>query len=262
MPSNDLVLCRPLLLPPSIFPSIRVFSNESASCGPKYWSFSFGISLFNEDSGLISFRMDWLDLPVVQGTLKSLVEHHRSSTTSIDTLKVTALPGLCWMALVDRKLRALCVSFPPSSRFRRTDSLSKWEECFCSWRSSSLVRAGAGGSAHAEPRVPENTSGCTVSQEPDAAGNDRGQKTSQAGALKASGAGRRFPKRPWPIRVSVCSFLCPRAQCSSVLSGTCDLCLPCAAEKPMPDRTPRAKAFCKSGVPEASKTLSEPRTGC
>lgn len=127
---------------------------------------------------------------------------------------------------------------------------------------SGQAGGGVGGSTHAEPRVPENTSGCTVSQEPDAAGNDRGQKTSQAGALKASGAGRRFPKRPWPIRVSVCSFLCPRAQCSSVLSGTCDLCLPCAAEKPVPDRTPRAKAFCKSGVPEASKTLSEPRTGC
>ena len=73
MPSNHLILCHSLLLLPSIFPSIRVFSNESASCGPKYWSFSFGISLFNEDSGLISFRMDWLDLPVVQGTLKSFL---------------------------------------------------------------------------------------------------------------------------------------------------------------------------------------------
>ena len=76
MPSNHLILCRPLLLLPSIFPSIRVFSNESALCirWPKYWSFSFSISPSNEHSGLISFRMDWLDLLVVQGTLKSLLQ--------------------------------------------------------------------------------------------------------------------------------------------------------------------------------------------
>jgi len=73
MPSNHLILCRPLLLPPSIFPSIRVFSIESVLCvrWPKYWSFSFSISPSNEHSGLISFRMDWLDLLVVQGTLRS-----------------------------------------------------------------------------------------------------------------------------------------------------------------------------------------------
>ena len=78
MPSNHLILCRPLLLLPSIFPSIRVFSNESALHvrWPKYWSFSFNISLSNEYPGLISFRMDWLDLPAVQGTLKSLLQHH------------------------------------------------------------------------------------------------------------------------------------------------------------------------------------------
>ena len=78
MPSNHLILCRPLLLPPSIFPSIRVFSNESVLCvrWPKYWSFSFSISPSNEYSGLISFRMDWLDFLAVQGTLKSLLEHH------------------------------------------------------------------------------------------------------------------------------------------------------------------------------------------
>ena len=78
MPSNHLILCRPLLLPPSIFPSIRVFSNESAlhNRWPKYWSFSFDISPFNEYSGWISFRMDWLDLFAVQGTLKSLLQHH------------------------------------------------------------------------------------------------------------------------------------------------------------------------------------------
>ena len=74
MPSNHLILCRPLLLLPSIFPSIRVFSDESALCirWPKYWSFSFSISLSNEYSRLISFRMDWFDLLAVQGTLKSL----------------------------------------------------------------------------------------------------------------------------------------------------------------------------------------------
>ena len=82
MSSNHLILCRPLLLP-SIFPSFRVFSNESAFCirWPKYWSFSFSISSFNEYSGLISFRMDWLDLPAVQGTLKSLLQHHSSKAS-------------------------------------------------------------------------------------------------------------------------------------------------------------------------------------
>ena len=84
IPSNHLILCRPLLLLPSIFPSIRVFSNESSLRirWPKYWSFSFNISPSNEHSGLISFRMDWLDLLAVQGTLKSLLQH-RSSKASI-----------------------------------------------------------------------------------------------------------------------------------------------------------------------------------
>ena len=79
MPSNHLILCSPLLLR-SIFPSIRVFSNESALCirWPKYWSFSFNISPSNEHPGLISFRMDWLDPLAVQGTLKSLLQHHSS----------------------------------------------------------------------------------------------------------------------------------------------------------------------------------------
>ena len=77
MPSNHLILCHPLLHPPSIFPSIRVFANESVLRiqWPKYWSFSFNISPSNQYSGLISFRMDWLDLPAVQGTLKSLLQH-------------------------------------------------------------------------------------------------------------------------------------------------------------------------------------------
>ena len=80
MPSNHPILCHPLLLPPSIFPSIRVFSNESALRirWPKYWSFSFSISPSNEHPGLVSFRMDWLDLLAVQGTLKSLLQHHSS----------------------------------------------------------------------------------------------------------------------------------------------------------------------------------------
>ena len=78
MPSNHLILCHPLLLLPSIFPSIRVFSNESALCirWPKYWNLSFSISPSNEYSGLISFRIDWFGLLAVQGTLKSLLQHH------------------------------------------------------------------------------------------------------------------------------------------------------------------------------------------
>ena len=83
MPSNHLILCRPLLLLPSIFPSIRVFSNESVLCirWPKYWSFSFRICPCNEHSGLISFRIDWFDLLAVQGTLKSLLQHHSSKAS-------------------------------------------------------------------------------------------------------------------------------------------------------------------------------------
>ena len=83
MPSNYLILCRPLLLQPSIFPSIRVFSNESALSirWPKYWSFSFSISPSNEYSGLISFRIDWFDLLAVQRTLKSLLQHQSSKAS-------------------------------------------------------------------------------------------------------------------------------------------------------------------------------------
>src|SRR5574337_16479 len=83
MPSNDLILCRPLLLLPSIFPSIRVFSNESALCirWPKYRSFSFNSSPSNEHPGQIGFKMDWLDLLAVQGTLKNLLQHHSSKAS-------------------------------------------------------------------------------------------------------------------------------------------------------------------------------------
>ena len=89
MPSNYLILCCPLLLPPSIFPSIKVFSNESALhiWWPKYWSFNFSISPSNEHPGLMSFRMDWLDLLAVQGTLKSLLQPH-SSKASVLRLSV------------------------------------------------------------------------------------------------------------------------------------------------------------------------------
>ena len=95
MPSNHLILCRPLLLPPSIFPSIRVFSNESSLHirWPKYWSFSFSISPSNEHPRLISFRMDWLDLLAIQGTLKSLLQHH-SSKASVLALSILHSPTL------------------------------------------------------------------------------------------------------------------------------------------------------------------------
>ena len=88
IPSNHLILCRPLLLLPSIFPSIRVFSNESTlhMRWPKYWSFSLSINPSNEHPGLISFRMDWLDLLAVQGTLKSLLQHHNSKASILRCL--------------------------------------------------------------------------------------------------------------------------------------------------------------------------------
>ena len=88
MPSNHLILCHPLLLPPSIFPSIRVFSNESVLHirWPKYWSFSFSIRPSNEYSGLVSFRIDWFDLFTVQGTFKNLLQHHNSKASILRSL--------------------------------------------------------------------------------------------------------------------------------------------------------------------------------
>ena len=108
MPSNHLILCRPLLLPPSIFPSIRVFSYESVVCimWPKYWSFSFSISPSNEYSGLISFRTDWLDLLGVQGTLKSLLQHH-SSKASILQCSAFFMVQLSYPYMTTRKNIAL-----------------------------------------------------------------------------------------------------------------------------------------------------------
>ena len=108
MPSNHLILCRPLLLLPSIFPSIRVFSNESALCiwWPKYWSFSFNISPSNEHLGLISFRMDWLDLLAVQGTLKSLLQQH-SSKASILRCSAFFIVQLSYLYMITGKTIAL-----------------------------------------------------------------------------------------------------------------------------------------------------------
>ena len=144
MPSNHLIFCHPLLLLPSIFPSIRVFSDESALhiSWPKYWSFSFNISPTNEHSGLISFRMNWLDLLAVQGTLKSLLQHHSSQALTIGPLnnwdvtklRVTPPPATpstqllhtaCskgkrapWGSLVCNLLFPVCLSLNPSCFIR------------------------------------------------------------------------------------------------------------------------------------------------
>ena len=108
MPSNRLIFCRPLLLPPSIFPNIRVFSNESVFCigWPKYWSFNFNISPSNEHSGLISFRMDWLDRLAAQRTLKSLLQHHNSKA-SILRLSAFFIVQLSHPYITTRKTIAL-----------------------------------------------------------------------------------------------------------------------------------------------------------
>ena len=137
MPSNHLIFCCPLLLPPSIFPSIRVFSNEVALpiSWPKYWNFSFNISPSNEHPGLISFRMDWLDLLAVQGTLKSLLQHHSSKASILlcsaffivqlshpymTTGKTTALTRRTFvdkvMSLLFNMLSRLLITFLPRSK--------------------------------------------------------------------------------------------------------------------------------------------------
>ena len=121
MPSNHLILCHPLLLLPSIFPRIRVFSNESALHikWPKYWSFSFNISPSNEHPRLISFRMDWLDLLAVQGALKSLLQHH-SSKASILWHSAFYIVQLSHPYMTTRKTIALTIqTFVP-----------KWCLCF------------------------------------------------------------------------------------------------------------------------------------
>ena len=137
MPSSHLILCRPLLLLPSVFPSIRVFSNESVLHirWPKYWSFSFSIGSSNEYSGLISFRMDWLDLLAVQGTLKSLLQHHSSKASILQdsaffvvqlshpyltTGKIIALTRWTFvgrvMSLLFTMLSRLVITFLPRSK--------------------------------------------------------------------------------------------------------------------------------------------------
>ena len=139
MSSNHLILCHPLLLLPSIFPSIGVFSNESALHirRPKYWSFSFNISPYNEHPGLISFRMDWLDLLAVQGTFKSLLQHHNSKASILQrsafftvqlshpymtTRKSIALTGWTFlgkvMSLLFNMLSRLVITFLPRSKHR------------------------------------------------------------------------------------------------------------------------------------------------
>ena len=137
MPSNHLILCLPLFLLPSIFPSIRVFFNESVVQirWPKYWSFSFNISPSNEYSGLISFRIDWLDLLAVQGTLRSLLQHHSSKASVLQhsaffivqlshpymiTGKTIALTRQTFvdevMSLLFNMLSRLVITFPPRSK--------------------------------------------------------------------------------------------------------------------------------------------------
>ena len=137
MPSNHLILCHPLLLLPSIYPSIRVFSNESVIRirWPKHWSFSCSISPPNKYSGLISFRMDWLDLPAVQGTLKSLLQHHSSKASILrcstffivqishpymTTRKTIALTRWTFvgkvMSLLFNMLSRLAIAFLPRSK--------------------------------------------------------------------------------------------------------------------------------------------------
>ena len=137
MPSNHFILCCPLLLSPSIFPSIKVFSNESILCirWPNYWNFSFSMSPLNEYSGLISFRMDWLDLLAVQGTLKRLLQHHSSKASILwcsaffivqlshpymTTGKAIALTRWTFigkvMSLLFNMLSRLIITFHPSSK--------------------------------------------------------------------------------------------------------------------------------------------------
>ena len=136
MPSNHLIIYRPLLLPPSIFPSIRVFSSESVLCirSPKYWSFSFSISPSNGYSGLISFRIHWFDLLAVQGTLKSLLQHHSSKESILrcsaffivqhlymTTGKTTALTRQTFvgkvMSLLFNMLSTLVITFPRRRKY-------------------------------------------------------------------------------------------------------------------------------------------------
>ena len=136
MPSNHLILCRPLLLPPSIFPNIRVFSNESVLCirWPKYWSFSFSISPSNEYSALISFRINWFDLLAVQGTLKSL-HQHQNLKASIFQSSALSMVQLSHPYMTTGKIIALTirtfVSKMPSLVFNTLSGL--WKRSWGKW---------------------------------------------------------------------------------------------------------------------------------
>ena len=154
MPSNHLILCRPLLLLPSIFPNIRVFPNESVLHirWPKYWSFSFNISPSNEYSGLISFRMDWLDLLAVQGTLKSPLQHHSSKASILlhsaffvvqlshpymTTGETIALTRQIFvgkvMSLLFNMLSRLVITFLPRSKRLLIYSMKRQKDAYSSW---------------------------------------------------------------------------------------------------------------------------------
>ena len=129
MPSNHLILCHSILLPPSLFPSIRVFCNESVLRirWPKYWSFSFSISPSSEHPGLISFRMDWLDLLAVQRTLKSLLQHHKKESW--------ALKNWClWTVVLEQTLES------PILQMKKLEALASWSEP-CGWSVGSRLDA-------------------------------------------------------------------------------------------------------------------------
>ena len=179
MPSSPLILCYPLLLLPSIFPSTRISSNESALCikWPKYWSFSFNISPSNEHRGLISFRMDWLDLLAVQGTLKSLLQHHTSKASVLwcsaffivqlshpymTTGKTIALTRWTFvgklMSLLFNMLSRLVITSLPRSRHL----LISWLQSFSSVQFSHSVVSDSlrpHESQHARPPCPSPTPG-------------------------------------------------------------------------------------------------------
>ena len=149
MPSSHLILCRPLLLLPSIPPSIRVFSNESTlhMRWPQYWSFSFSVNPSNERPGLISFRMDWLDLLAVQGTLKSLLQHH-SSKTSILRRSAFFTVQLSYPYLITAKTIALTrwtfVGKVMSLLFNTLSGFSSKEEASLNFKASVTICSGFG----------------------------------------------------------------------------------------------------------------------
>ena len=145
--SNHLILGRPLLLPPSVFPSIRIFSNKSVLRirWPKYWSFSFSISPSNEYSGLISFRMDWLDLLAVQGTLKSLLQHHSSKASILWHSAFFTVQLSVVAEAQDGSLEWPCPSLPPPGKHPTGDK--EWKRAL-RWRKIQEATAGALDSSH------------------------------------------------------------------------------------------------------------------